>query len=61
MNEGVETRARSARLSERNVTVANRLAMTGSAAQKLAVSSCWSSGLSSFLMTSGARKLAQPR
>ena len=52
---------RSARLSERNVTAANCLAMSGSVRQKLLVSSAASSGRSGLPMMTGARLLDHPR
>ena len=59
---GTATPARSARLSERNVTRANWRAMSGSVRQKLLVSSSASSGFSGWLpMITGAICADQPR
>ena len=52
---------RSARLSERNVTRAKCLAISGSVRQKLLVSSSPSSGRSGLPMITGAMVLDQPR
>ena len=54
-------RGRSARLSDRNVTRANCVAMSGSVRQKLLVSSSPSSGRSALPMITGAIALDQPR
>jgi len=56
-----ETAARSARLSDMNVTRAKRAAISGSVRQKLAVSSSPSSGRSALPMIAGAIALDQPR
>jgi len=58
---GWVTRERSARLSERNVTRANRWAMRGSVLRKLSVSSRPGSGRSALPMITGAIALDQPR
>ncbi|WP_182885164.1 hypothetical protein [Microbispora sp. H10885] len=55
------TRDRSARLSDMNVTVANRLAISGSVRQKLLVSSAPSSGRPGLPMITGAMAPDQPR
>ena len=58
---GTRTRARSARLSDMNVTRANWAAIAGSVRQKLSVSSAPSSGRSGLPMIAGAIALDQPR
>ena len=58
---GTATVARSARLSDMNVTRAKRAAISGSVRQKLAVSSSPSSGRSGLPMIAGAITLDQPR
>ena len=58
---GTVTSARSARLSDRKVTRANRRAISGSVRQKLSVSSAPSSGTSGLPMMTGAIAPDQPR
>ena len=57
----MRTRGRSARLSDMNVTRAKWRAISGSARQKLLVSSSPSSGRSSLPMITGAIAFDQPR
>ena len=61
ISERVFSFGRSARLSERKVTRAKCLAISGSVRQKLLVSSPPSSGRSGLPMITGAMALDQPR
>src|SRR5205085_7741888 len=61
IRQGVLTRARSLRLSDRNVTRAKSLAIAGSVRQKLLASSRPSSGRSWLPMITGAMLADHPR